>query len=150
MTGLDIIKKYEKCRLKAYPDPATGGKPITIGWGSTINATGGSFKLGDTITQEKADALLTRDYNAAKESVLKDSAMEKLPDGCIEAIVSLCYNIKGGFGAFKRSKCYRGIINHDIAEIFHNWDWGVSQKGVELGLARRRADELLLFMTSFK
>ena len=57
----DLIKKYESCRLVAYPDPITGGEPITIGWGSTRKANGEPFKLGDEITQETADALL-RDY----------------------------------------------------------------------------------------
>ncbi|HYX19157.1 MAG TPA: lysin, partial [Nostoc sp.] len=33
--GLILIKEFEGCNLHAYPDPRTGGKPITIGWGAT-------------------------------------------------------------------------------------------------------------------
>jgi lysozyme len=28
-----LIKEFEGCRLNAYPDPLSGGLPITIGWG---------------------------------------------------------------------------------------------------------------------
>lgn len=33
--GLECIKQYESLKLKAYPDPATGGIPWTIGYGHT-------------------------------------------------------------------------------------------------------------------
>ena len=33
--GLEIIKRNEGLRLHAYPDPATGGAPWTIGYGHT-------------------------------------------------------------------------------------------------------------------
>ena len=33
--GREFIKGFEQLRLKAYPDPGTGGKPWTIGWGHT-------------------------------------------------------------------------------------------------------------------
>lgn len=151
MTGLDIVKYFEQCRLKAYRDPASkDGKPITIGYGTTRNETGGEFKLGDTITKEKAEAFLIRDFNAVKDEIKKDAEMAKLSDGCLDALTSLCYNIKGGFNAFKKSKCYAGIVKRNVADVFHNWDWGVSQKGVELGLARRRSVELSKFMEAWK
>ena len=54
----DLIRKYEGCKLKAYPDPATGGLPITIGWGSTKKPDGSNFALGEEISQEVADMLL--------------------------------------------------------------------------------------------
>lgn len=150
MGGLEIIKHFEGCRLKAYPDPATRGKPYTIGYGTTRNAQGGEFKLGETITQEMADTYLVRDFNAEKDIIRKDPNMAKLPERCLDALTSLCYNIKGGFGAFKKSKCYAGIVAKNVADVFHNWDWGVSQKGVELGLARRRAVELAEFLEAWK
>jgi len=48
---------YEGCRLDAYPDPRTGGQPITIGWGSTFYKDSSPIKLGDRITQAQADDL---------------------------------------------------------------------------------------------
>jgi lysozyme len=56
--ALPEIKAFENCKLTAYPDPRTGGEPITIGWGSTTYANGNKVKMGDTITQQKADELL--------------------------------------------------------------------------------------------
>lgn len=44
--GVELIKKFEGLSLDAYPDPKTGGKPITIGWGSTRKRDGSPFKLG--------------------------------------------------------------------------------------------------------
>ena len=32
---LPLLKELEGCRLSAYPDPATGSLPWTIGWGSS-------------------------------------------------------------------------------------------------------------------
>ncbi len=47
--GIDLIKRFEGCHLKAYPDPLSGGKPYTVGWGSTKKMDGSSFILGETI-----------------------------------------------------------------------------------------------------
>ena len=33
--GLNLIKRFEGCRLKAYPDPGSRGAPWTIGYGHT-------------------------------------------------------------------------------------------------------------------
>lgn len=35
--GIALIKQFEGCRLNAYPDPATGGDPWTIGIGHTAS-----------------------------------------------------------------------------------------------------------------
>lgn len=150
MTGLEILKRFEGCKLKAYPDPATGGAPWTIGWGSTRDRNGKAIKPGMQITQKEADALLERDFDLVLCDVEHDPNMKKLSPGCKDAVACLCYNIKGGFSSFKKSKCYSGIVAHNVADVYHQWDWGVAQKGVELGLARRRAKELDLFLSSWK
>ena len=56
--ALPLIRSFEDCKMEAYPDPGTGGEPITIGWGSTTYANGNRVRPGDTITQQKADELL--------------------------------------------------------------------------------------------
>ena len=48
--GLNLIKHWEGCRLTAYPDPASGADPWTIGYGHT----GPEVKPGLTISQEQA------------------------------------------------------------------------------------------------
>ncbi len=50
--GWTLLKKWEGCRLNAYPDPASGGAPWTIGYGHT----GAGVVPGLTITQEQAEA----------------------------------------------------------------------------------------------
>jgi GH24 family phage-related lysozyme (muramidase)/uncharacterized protein YcbK (DUF882 family) len=56
--GLNLIKEFEGLGLEAYPDPRTGDKPITIGYGSTRKLNGGEWSLGDTITEKEAKMLL--------------------------------------------------------------------------------------------
>lgn len=51
--GIDLIKKYEGCRLTAYKCPAG---VLTIGYGHTTGV-----KAGDKITQAQADKLLQSD-----------------------------------------------------------------------------------------
>lgn len=144
MGGLEIIKHFEGCRLKAYPDPATRGKPYTIGYGTTRNAQGGEFKLGETITQEMADAYLVRDFNDCKDELKKDAGLAKLPEPCLDALTSLCYNI--GVGAFKRSKCYKAIITGDLETVCKEWNWFKANGKFMKGLARRRIAELGVFL----
>ena len=62
--GIQLIKRFEGCArrrpdglVEAYPDPATGGAPWTIGWG----ATGADILPGTLWTQEQCDARLTED-----------------------------------------------------------------------------------------
>lgn len=137
----DLIRKYEGCKLKAYPDPATGGLPITIGWGSTKKADGTNFALGDEITQGMADALLC-DY--IKKNI--EPVFTKIPYTLKEdqkcAIASLCYNV--GVPAFLRSKCYSAMCKKDWAEMIRNWDWGFKQN--LKGLFKRRIEELHYFI----
>ena len=47
--GIDLIKQFEGYSSKAYPDPATGGAPWTIGYGTT-----NGVKPGMIITAEQA------------------------------------------------------------------------------------------------
>ena len=49
--AVSLVKEFEGCRLEAYPDPGSGGDPITIGWG----ATGPGIRMGVTWTQQQAD-----------------------------------------------------------------------------------------------
>src|SRR5690554_3647370 len=51
--GIALIKRWEGCKLTAYPDPGTGGKPWTIGWGTT-RIDGRAVRPGETITQARA------------------------------------------------------------------------------------------------
>ena len=56
--GLHLIKRWEGLELEAYPDPATNGPPITIGYGCTRYSDGSPIRMGDRITQAKAESML--------------------------------------------------------------------------------------------
>ena len=63
--GLQLIKSWEGCRLCAYPDPASGGAPWTIGYGHT----GPEVHQGLAISQQQAEAWLAEDIATAAAAV---------------------------------------------------------------------------------
>ena len=141
-----LIKFYEKLRLIAYPDPFTKGKPYTNGYGSTCKIDGTPFELGEQITEATANALLNNYMMKHIIPYFKQIPYELTLDQK-RALASLWYNIKGGFQAFKKSKCYEAVCKKDYATIFKEWDWGASQMK---GLAIRRAHEKYLFLKDLK
>lgn len=132
----DLIKKYEGCRLNAYLCPAG---VWTIGYGTTVYPSGKPVKKGDKCTKAEAESLLN-DYIKTKI---------KLPDGLTknqkEALTSLIYNI--GQGAFDRSSLKKAIVAQDWKAVYKNWDWVTGGGKFLKGLAKRRAEELLLFFS---
>lgn len=139
--GLALIKSFESCRLKAYPDPATGGDPWTIGWGST----GPDIKKGVIWTQQEADCRLLSDIDKFAESI-KSLLKVTLTDNQFSALVSLAYNI--GIGNLKKSSLLAKINKNeltDAAERFLLWN---KANGVVMnGLTRRRKAERDLFLS---
>jgi len=131
-----LIKKYEGCKLTAYKCPAG---VWTIGWGSTTYPSGQPVKSGDKITQAEADSLL--DWYV-KTKIKVPSGLTK---NQTEALQSLIYNI--GQGAFDRSSLKKAIIAQDWKMVYKNWDWVTGGGKFLKGLAKRRAEELLMFFS---
>ena len=71
--GLELIKEFEGLELDAYPDPATGGRPYTIGYGRAQGV-----ELGDRITEEEAEAYLEEDVRFFESGV--DHLLPELTD----------------------------------------------------------------------
>ena len=142
--GIALIKKWEGCRLTAYPDPGTGGDPWTIGYGHTSAAGEPKVVRGLKITQQEADDILVRDlakYEAAVDRALTRSPTQPQFDAC----VSLCYNI--GQGAFAGSTVVRKFNAGDIggaADAFLLWNKAGGK--VMQGLVNRREAERLHFL----
>jgi lysozyme len=135
--GIDLIKSFESCRLKAYDD---GGGVWTIGWGHTKGV-----KPGETITQEVAD--LTFRFEIAEfEFDVRCLVVPKLTENQFSALVSFAYNC--GIGALKRSSLLSKVNAKDFtgaAEEFLKW---VNVKGKpSKGLLRRRKAERELFLS---
>ena len=131
-----LIKKYEGCKLTSYRCPAG---LWTIGWGSTTYPTGLPVRQGQTITQAEADYML--DWYLKNKIKVPDC----LTKNQIEALQSLIYNI--GQSAFDKSTLKKAIIAKDWKAVYKNWDWVTANGKFMKGLAKRRAEELLLFFS---
>lgn len=142
--GIALIKKWEGCRLTAYPDPGTFGEPWTIGYGHTSAAGEPMVKKGMKITQQEADDILVRDLVKYESAVMK--ALTVLPtQNQFDAMVSLCYNI--GPGAFAGSSVVKKFNASNIsgaADAFRLWNKAGGR--VMQGLVNRREDERKHFL----
>ncbi len=139
--GVDLIRRFEGCRLDAYPDPGTGGDPWTIGYG----ATGPGIAPGVVWTQEEAEARLVEDI-AQFAGAVERALTVPVSANEFAAMVALAFNI--GAGAFKKSTLLR-LVNDGhfeaAAEQFLRWN---RAGGREMpGLTRRRQAERQLFLT---
>lgn len=151
LPGVDLIKAFEGSRLEAYPDPKTGGEPITIGWGSTRDSRGRPFKLGDRITQQEADELLMdqiiRSYLPPQSRI---PGWERLNDNQRGALLSFAYNLGAYFyganGFETLSRVLRNQEWHNLEAAFILYRNPGSR--VEEGLLRRRLSEANVFLAS--
>lgn len=136
-----LTRKWEGCHLQAYPDPATGGAPWTIGWGST----GPDVRKGVVWTQKQADDRHLRDlenFMIGVQAAIKRPATANQ----LGAMTSLAYNI--GISAFRGStlvKLFNAGDAKGAAEQFLRWNKANGK--VMKGLSNRRADERREFLS---
>ena len=135
--GLNLLKSFEGCELKAYDD---GGKVWTIGYGHTKNVTEGM-----TITQEKADQFFREDLEKF-ELYVEDALKVTLNGDQFSALVCFCFNVGPGPKGFEGSTLLKLLNQGDFsgaAQQFPRWN-KVGGKSW-LGLTRRRLAEQALF-----
>lgn len=134
--GRALIQSYEKCRLEAYM-PTPNDVP-TLGWGHVRGVA-----MGDTCTQEQADAWFLEDI-AWVEDCVNRAVTATLLQTEFDALASLCFNI--GCRAFSNSTLVKELNAGDYdkaSEQFLKWD---KQRGQVLaGLTARRHAEQQLF-----
>lgn len=139
--GESLIKDHEGLRLDAYPDPGTGGKPFTIGYGHTRGV-----KLGDRITEAEAEQFLRDDLQWV-EACVNEAVTVPLSQNQFDALCSFVFNVGGP--AFRQSTMLR-LLNvgnyHDAARQFDRWN--KAGGCVMVGLTKRRKAERLLFERS--
>lgn len=127
--GIDLIKEFEGCSLKAYWDY----KDYSIGYGHL------GAKAGQTITQEQADALLISDLPFYERKVEKYDGIYHWTQNEFDALVSYCYNIGSIKGLVDDGKRTR-------AEIEADWPTHDRADGQHLdSLKQRRLKELQVF-----
>lgn len=137
--GIDLIKQFEGYSSKAYPDPATGGAPWTIGYGTTKGV-----KPGMIITAEQAEKML-RDDVAKFESGVSSLITSPTTQGQFDAMVSLAYNIGlGNFGKSTLLKKHNARCYTCAADQFRVWNRANGK--VMNGLTKRRAAEREVYM----
>ena len=138
--GLHLTEGFEGVRLAAYPDPATGGDPWTIGYGHT----GPEVHSGMTITQEQAENYLMQDVAKAASDVNAKVTVE-ITQNEFDALVDFAFNC--GCGNLNNSTLLKKLNAGDYegaAQEFLKWDMAAGHHMA--GLLRRRQAEELLFL----
>jgi len=135
--GIDLIKKFEGCRLKAYRLP--GEKCFTIGYGHS----GTDVYESMTISQSEAENLLRNDLVKFEGYVKKYVTDIVLTQHRLDALVSYTYNRgPGKLSAELAANCHTvqeyadGIVKY----------WGSAQRYKD-ALIRRRKEERALFLS---
>jgi lysozyme len=136
----DLIKRFEALRLEAYLCPA-GVR--TIGWGHTAGV-----QPGQKISLAKAEELLQQDVREV-EDVLSCVLRVPVSQGEFDALVSLCFNLRGGAHRLPR------IAPKLLAKLEAGDRFGASIELLDInrvngkqlaGLTRRREAERALFV----
>lgn len=131
--GINLIKQFEGCRLKAYKCAA--GVP-TIGYGHTAGVY-----MGQTITQTQAESFLKDDLLKYEKLVLKYNSKYNWNQNEFDALVSFCYNIGSIDGlTAKGTRTKKEIANKILA-------YNKANGKVLAGLDQRRKKENSLFLT---
>lgn len=143
--GINLIKKFEGFSSKPYPDPATGGVPFTIGYGSTYYEDGRKVTMADApITEDRATKLLAQlldHYERGVDSFCRDD----IGQNQFDALVCFAYNV--GIGALKGSTLLKKLNANPndptIKDEFLRWNKAAGR--VMKGLTKRRAEEADLY-----
>ncbi len=141
-----LIKQWEGFRLEAYPDPATGGEPWTIGYGMTT-VNGAPVREGDKISQALADELLRSEiHRYASELYKLIPAMRQYGANQQAALISWAWNV--GLGAVEESTLRKRLLAGESGQVVVPQElpkWNKANGKVMEGLTRRRAAEVAVF-----
>lgn len=160
----ELLRHFEQCRLKAYPDPYSplaialrrarptaglSGHPWTIGWGHT----GPEVVEGLVWTQEQADAAHVADAERFEHDVNLLLGGREIPQGQFDALVSFAYNVGSDIDLDTKAE---GLGDSTLLAMFLAGNvvgaanqfllWDRAQGVRSWGLARRRSAERALFL----
>lgn len=134
--GINLIKKYEGCKLFAYRDSVG---VATIGYGHTKGV-----RMGQAITQKQADDFLLEDI-ASVEKFLNQLGIN-FQQCQFDALCSWAFNL--GTGNLTHStmlkKIMAGASDEEITDQLIKWH-NAGGKPL-LGLMKRRASEANMFL----
>lgn len=129
---INLIKKYEGCKLQAYQDSVG---VWTIGYGHTSGV-----KMGDLITQQKAEEYLLKDLLKFEDNVRKYNNIYHFNQNQFDALVSFAYNVGSINRLIDNGK--RNIDQISSAMLLYNKAGGK----IVPGLVKRREEERELFI----
>lgn len=141
----ELISQFEGCHLNSYLCPA--GVP-TIGWGSTRYPDGSRVRLGQSISQQRADELLNHEIERIAK-VLEENIpyWDEMNINQKSALISFGYNLGAYF--------YNGSSFGTISRVLRSKSWDQIPNAMllyrnpgthfEAGLKRRRIAEGKLF-----
>lgn len=136
--GLDLIKSFEGCELKAYKDIVG---ILTIGYGHT----GADVKENQTISQAEAEEILKEDLERFEKGVTDLCKLVPLNENQFSALVCFTFNV--GLGAFKSSTMLKLLNAKEYAKAADQFPRWNKAGGKEVaGLTRRREAERQLFL----
>ena len=140
--AIDLIKRFESLELEAYLCPAGAW---TIGWGHTAGV-----EPGMRITEQHAEELLGLDIEEV-ERHLASVIHAPLTQGQNDALVSLCFNLRGG--AWQLPKVAPRLVSKlnsgdYAAAALEFLDINRANGAVLPGLTRRREAERGLFLST--
>lgn len=138
--AVELIKRFESLQLEAYLCPA-GVR--TVGWGHTAGV-----QPGQRITAAQAEEFLQFDIEQV-ESDLAHVIPIALTQGEYDALVSLCFNLRGGARRLPRiaPKLVEKLLAGDrVGASIELLDINRANGEPMLGLTRRREAERALFI----
>jgi len=139
--GLELLKRWEGLRLKAYRD---AGGVWTIGYGHTSMAGKPLVYEGMAISEPQAEEILARDLRQYEKAV-EENVKVALSDNQFAALVSFTYNV--GIGAFRRSTLLKRLNAGDYDGVpIEMMKWTRAGKKRLKGLENRRAAEAGLWV----
>jgi GH24 family phage-related lysozyme (muramidase) len=141
--ALQLIAEFEGFVDHAYPDPASGGEPWTIGYGFT-SIDGRPVQPGDTLSRAEADAQLLSGVNAcARHLASRVPYWSAMANDQRCALISFAWNLGEDF--------YGGAGFDTISRRLREKDWAAVPEAlllycdpgssVQAGLLRRRQAE---------
>lgn len=134
--GLELIKEFEGCQLKAYQDSVG---VWTIGWGRIVYDNGSPVKQGDSCDQAAADRWLLEDIEQEGSHFVRAWRSQASQEQ-FDALSSFTYN--RGAGRLRELLAMPGAI-HDNMLAF---DFAGSEHKHLPGLLRRRWAERAVYL----
>lgn len=139
--GIDLIKRFEGLRLKAYK-PVKTEKDYTIGYGHC----GSDVKEGMQITEAEAEKLLKEDISKFEKGVSQLTATVELKPQQFDALVSFAYNV--GLKNFRGSDLLKTVREtpNDLETIRKDFrQWMKAGEKILKGLEKRREAEAEMY-----